>query len=144
MPRRDIYHDLVVNILVTDGWVITQDPLTLSYGNKDVYADLGAEKTLAAEKGNLKIAVEIKSFLSPSAVYDLEVAIGQYNIYRDILTEIEPDRLPYLAIPDRVYKGIFSDPLGQLVIKRQQLQLLIFNEQKGRLVSWIPLPNIKR
>jgi hypothetical protein len=43
---------------------------------------LGAERTLAAERGNEKIAVEIKSFLSESQVTELERAVGQYGIYQ--------------------------------------------------------------
>jgi hypothetical protein len=137
MPKKDIYHDVVRNALIEDGWTITDDPLILSYGAKDVYADLGAERFLGAEKGDQKIAVEIKSFLSASDVYDLELAIGQYNLYRDVLLEIEPDRAPYLAIPERVDKGILSDPLGQLVVTRQHLRIIVFNEAQQRIVKWI-------
>lgn len=38
--------------------------------------DLGVEKLISAEKGNKKIAVEIKSFLGTSQVNDLEKAVG--------------------------------------------------------------------
>ena len=36
MPRKDFYHEVVVNALIKDGWTITDDPLVLSYGGKDV------------------------------------------------------------------------------------------------------------
>jgi len=61
MPARDRYHDQVRNALVKDGWVITHDPLRLTWGLKDMYVDLGAEQLLAAEKGTRKIAVEVKN-----------------------------------------------------------------------------------
>jgi len=32
-----------VNALVADGWVVTHDPLSLSYGGRDLYVDLGVE-----------------------------------------------------------------------------------------------------
>lgn len=55
MPARDLYHDAVVNALIADGWEITHDPLSLSYGGKDLYVDLGAERaTIAAEKEGQK------------------------------------------------------------------------------------------
>jgi hypothetical protein len=49
--------------------------------HRDSYAggschDIGAERRIAAEKGNTKIAVEIKVFAGPSAVHELEVAVG--------------------------------------------------------------------
>jgi hypothetical protein len=138
MPARDLYHDTVVRALLKDGWTITDDPLILTYGNKDVYVDLGAEYPIIAEKNDRKVAVEIKSFLSASDVRDLEMALGQYNLYRDVLFEVEPERVLYLAIPVRVYAGIFSDPLGQLVIRRQKLNLIVFDELEEAIEQWIP------
>ncbi len=80
MPAKDLYHDAVVQALIADGWEITHDPLLLSYGGRNLFVDLGAERiTVAAERGEQKIAVEIKSFLSPSPVHDLEEAVGQYG-----------------------------------------------------------------
>ncbi len=63
MPARDLFHNAVVHALQKDGWTITDDPLTIRYGKDRVSIDLGAERLLAAERGNEKIAVEIKSFL---------------------------------------------------------------------------------
>ena len=78
MPAKDIYHDIVKNALIKDGWTITHDQLVLRWGTTDVYVDLGAEQLLAAEKHGQKIAVEIKSFVGRSDVDDLEKALGQY------------------------------------------------------------------
>lgn len=50
MPRRNVYHEVVKNALIKDGWTITDDPLILSYGDRELYADLGAEKMIGAEK----------------------------------------------------------------------------------------------
>ncbi|MBR8840991.1 MAG: fatty-acid oxidation protein subunit alpha [Stigonema ocellatum SAG 48.90 = DSM 106950] len=61
MPAKDFYHDTVVQALINDGWEINDDPLLFSYGGRELYVDLGAERTaIAAQKANLKIAVEIK------------------------------------------------------------------------------------
>jgi hypothetical protein len=98
MPARDIYHESVKKALIKNGWTITHDPLTLKWGVKDMYVDLGAEQFLAAEKGVHKIAVEVKSFVSPSEVQDLQNALGQYVLYHDILARTEPNRVLYLAI----------------------------------------------
>ncbi len=49
MPVRDRYHGQVKNALVKDGWTITQDPLHVKWGPKDMYIDLGAEFLIAAE-----------------------------------------------------------------------------------------------
>ncbi len=89
MPQRDLFHSSVVTALETAGWTITDDPLELSFGDRKLFADLGAERPLGAVKGNERIAVEIKSFIGKSDVRDLELAIGQYNLYRAILRRTE-------------------------------------------------------
>ena len=107
MPAKDIFHDNVVNALIKDGWNITNDPLKLQWGNKDLYVNLGAEKLIAAQKGSEKIAVEIKSFVGNSQVADLQQALDQYTLYLDIIEETEPERILYLAIKETTYEDIF-------------------------------------
>jgi len=138
MPARNIYHDAVVRALITEGWTITDDPLTISYGGKDLFVDLGAERvTFAAEKAGQRIAVEIQSFLSPSPVRDLQEAIGQYEIYKAILAETEPARALFLAAPLRIFENLLSERFGQLIISRLQLRLLIFDETQQKSLQWI-------
>jgi hypothetical protein len=36
MPAKDIFHDLVKNALIKEGWIITNDPLYLDYGGVDM------------------------------------------------------------------------------------------------------------
>ena len=74
VPARDLYHPHVIDALVRDGWTVTHDPLTVRIGAKDMFVDLGAERLVAAEKGERKIAVEVKSFLGPSETRELELA----------------------------------------------------------------------
>lgn len=82
MPAYDTFHDVVKNGLIKDGWTITRDPYPLEYGGKDLYIDLGAEKMIAAERGNQLIAVEIRSFLGPSVITEYHIALGQFLNYR--------------------------------------------------------------
>ena len=71
---KDIFHSHVRSALEKDGWTITDDPLLLPWGKAPVYVDLGAEKIIAAEKNERKIAVEVKSFLRGLRTEDLEFA----------------------------------------------------------------------
>ena len=139
MPAKDKYHHQVKQALINDGWTITHDPLTLSYGGREVYVDLGAERTLiAAEKATQKIAVEVKSFLSPSPVSDLEEAIGAYDVYRSLLSATEPERVLYLAVPQRTYEHIFTERFGQLLLSSIHLRLLVCDMTKEMITQWIP------
>ncbi|MFN0018241.1 MAG: element excision factor XisH family protein [Pirellulaceae bacterium] len=138
MPAKNIHHDVVIEALKADGWTITHDPLTIEYGGRNLFVDLGAERaTIGAEKGTRKIAVEIQSFMNPSAVRDLEETVGQYSIYRTLLHEDEPERTLYLAVPRRVREEILGEPLGQLVIERLRLLVLVFSEEERRVIEWI-------
>ena len=93
MPARNIHHDAAAAALSADGWTITDDPLTLTVGDRNLFVDLGAGRTgVAAEKAGERIAVEVQSFPSKSAVDDLQSALGQYLLYRVVLSRLQPDR----------------------------------------------------
>jgi hypothetical protein len=138
MPARDTYHDQVVHALVADGWVITHDPLHLPYGGRDTFVDLGAERVLSAEKRGQKIAVEVKSFIGPSLVRDLEQALGQFALYADLLAEVEPDRVLYLAVSDKTHAALFDEPIGRLLVKNRRLKLIVFDGKTEVITQWIP------
>jgi hypothetical protein len=137
MPAKDIYHNTVRTALEKDGWTITNDPLTLEIGDRSLFVDLGAEKILAAEKQGRKIAVEVKSFLNVSPVKDLEEALGQYIVYEDILELSEPERNIYLAVREEVYLDIFSEPLGQVLLRKKRLKLIVFDSSREIIIRWI-------
>ena len=138
MAAHDIYYETVKKALVADGWSITHDPLRLSWGGKDLYVDLGAERLLAAERAGQRIAVEIKSFVGLSQMSDLEKALGQYALYRAILAERDPDRVLYLAVPQDILRDLFEEVLGQLLLKNQLARVIGFDPQKEVIVKWIP------
>lgn len=137
MPRKDIYHDIVKNALIKDGWAITHDPLTLSFGGRDTYVDLGAERLIGAVKGKEKIAVEVKSFIGVSIIDDLEKAIGQYILYQKILSRIEPERVLYIAVSQGTFTGIFSEPLGNLFLLDKDVKLIVFDREAEVILRWI-------
>lgn len=138
MSAKNIYHEAVVRALIADGWTITHDPLTMSYGGRDLYVDLGAERhTIGAEKGEQRIAVEIQSFLNRSPVRDLQEAVGQVEVYRIVLAQSEPDRLLYLAVPRHVFETVLSERFGQLIVRELCLRLLVFDEEQERVIQWI-------
>jgi XisH protein len=137
MAAKDIYHDDVRSALIKDAWTITDDPLRLRWGKKDYYVDLGAERVIAAEKPGRRIAVEIKSFVGPSIVDDMEKALGQYLIYRSIMRRRLPDRELFLAIPKSIAK-LFDEPLGQLLLEDYDLRIVVFDPKRKELIRWLP------
>lgn len=148
MPARDTTHRVVKQALTKDGWEITDDPYVISYGERFLFVDLGLTESgtfngiqgqfIGAERDTSKIAIEIKEFRGRSAIADLEQAIGQYVLYQLLLNQVDPGREIYLAITDITYDGIFSEPLGELVISELPLKLLIVDIAKVEVKRWIP------
>lgn len=134
---KDIYHDTVRTALEKDNWIITDDPLTLKVGRRDLFVDLGAEKLLAAQREGKKIAVEIKSFISQSPVKDLENALGQYILYLKILERLEPDRLLYLAIHEEIYLTFFSEDVVKFILEDRLMKVIVFDPIQEVITQWI-------
>jgi hypothetical protein len=137
VPARDTLHEVVKAALQKDGWTITHDPYTLSFGTTSVYTDLGAERSIAAQRGDEKIAVEVKSFLGGSDVRELELAVGQFVLYRLLMRSVEPERLLLLAVPDSAYKSLFGDVAGQSLIHEIDLKLVVFDALQQEIVQWL-------
>lgn len=107
-------------------------------GKKRLSADLGAERLISADRGLQKIVVEVKSFVGPSDVKDLEQALGQYILYRQVLDEMGVKRKLYLAVPQATFNSVFTIELGQVLLKNQVVKLIVFNDTNEAIVKWIP------
>jgi XisH protein len=137
MPAKDVYHNAVRFALIKDGWEILTENYTLEYGGDRLYVDIAAEKSIAAAKQGQKILVEVKSFLGKSFINDLEQAVGQYVVYRDIVLETALDFELYLAITQGTYNSYFQRQLAQMIINRNQVKLLIVDAESEVIVQWI-------
>ena len=101
-------------------------------------ADLGAERLISAERDTQKIVVEVKSFVGQSDVKDLEQALEQYVLYRQILNEMGIERTLYLAVSRPTFNSVFTIELGQVLLKNQIVKLIVFDDESEAIVRWIP------
>ena len=136
MATRDVFHDAVKHGLQKDGWTITDDPLHIRMQGIQMYIDLGAEKVIGAERAGQKIAVEVKSFLGPSAISEFHAALGQYLNYQQALEEQDPERELYLAVPQDTYNDFFKLPFVQGTVRRHDLKLIVYEPETEVLVIW--------
>ncbi|MCC5669775.1 XisH family protein [Nostoc sp. CHAB 5784] len=136
MSAKDFFHNAVRLALEKDNWLITDDPLSFTVDGLEFRIDLGAERLLAAEKEEQKIAVEIKSFLGKSTISEFHTALGQTLNYRSILRKQQYERILYLAISYEIYTDFFLIPLIQEIIAEHKLKLLIFESLKQEIVLW--------
>lgn len=134
---RDRFHDVVRVALEKEGWTVTADPYEITVDDVDFEIDLAAEQLLAAELGDRKIAVEIKSFISPSNVSEFHTALGQFLNYRDALQTIEPERQLFLAVRVPVYESFFQRRFIAAAVERYQLRLTIYDVQQEVIQRWL-------
>jgi hypothetical protein len=134
---KDIIHSRVKNALESAGWTITHDQFVIQYAEFTMYADLAAERILAAQQGSTKIAVEIKSFVGRSPVQDLKEALGPFVMYRAYLSQVEPDRKLYLGISATAYHDIFTLKAAQLLVDQFKIAIIAVDLEQEEIVIWI-------
>lgn len=137
---KDIYHQTVRAALENSGWIITHDPYPIRLLGFDLDVDLGAERILAAEReagGRIeKVAIEIKSFLSPSFMRDFHQAIDQYTNYSVLLKKQEEERTLFLAVPKDVYERRFEQPGVRFILEQTHVHLMVFDDEKMTIDVW--------
>ncbi|BCL33742.1 XisH family protein [Nostoc sp. MS1] len=138
MAAKDKFHAVVRIALEKEQWKITDDPLRLEVGGTKFEIDLGAEKLLAAQRGEEKIAVEIKTFLSDSPLTDYHAALGQFLNYRLALEISDPSRILYLAVPIGVYESFFKREFAQISLERYQIKQIVYDPIQEVILQWIP------
>jgi hypothetical protein len=138
MAAKDKFHAVVRIALEKEQWKITDDPLRIEVGGSKFEIDLGAEQLLAAERGQEKIAVEIKTFLSDSPLTDYHTALGQFLNYRLALEISDPSRILYLAVPVVAYETFFQREFAQLSIEKYQIKQIIYHPDQEVILKWIP------
>ncbi len=133
---RDRFHSAVRRALEKGGWTVTADPYLVRFDRTTVEIDLAAEQFLTAERAKRKIAVEVKSFLGPSRIYDFHLALGQFLTYRMAIGHHDPERLLYLAVPVDVYEQVFGGPMVRRIIRQYQVRLLVFDPIREEITAW--------
>ncbi|MDJ0681119.1 MAG: XisH family protein [Xenococcaceae cyanobacterium MO_167.B52] len=136
MAAKDLFHEAVKKALLKDNWIITADPLKIKIEGVKLEIDLAAEKVIAAQKEEQKIAVEIKSFLNTSAITDFHAALGQFLNYRLALQMSESDRTLYLAVPLDTFESFFQEKFTQEAIKFYQVKLIVYDPIQEVVIQW--------
>jgi len=137
MSAKDKFHHQVKEALEKLGWLITHDPYFLKLEGVNFPVDLGAEKLIAAEKERTKILVEIKTFAVESVPNEFHSALGQYLDYSLGLEEIEPDRVIFLAIPQKIFQKIQKIPILMKALEKYSVNLIIFDPNLSEITQWI-------
>jgi XisH protein len=134
---RDLFHYAVRAALEKEKWTITDDPLKVGAGGAKFEIDLGAEQIVAADRGEERIAIEIKTFAGDSPITDYHAALGQFLNYRLALELSNIDRSLYLAIPTLIYEAFFQKEFLKISVERYQIKLIIYEPVSEVIERWI-------
>ena len=58
-------------------------------------------------------------------------------MYRLVLGDNDPERILFLAVPERVYEGYLKYSFGQFIITGAAVKAIVFNERKEVIIKWI-------
>jgi XisH protein len=137
MPNEDRYHLVVIDCLRKAGWTIVKEQEYISIGthndtNRRLYIDIKAQRN-----DKQLVLIEVKG-LERSPVHELMEMLGQYLIYRMALDYLSIEIPLYLAIPEVAYQDIMQHVLGQEMMNRYAIPLLIFDPVQEEIIQWIP------
>jgi hypothetical protein len=137
MPNEDRYHQIVLRCLQKAGWSITQEQVYISIGlqnetNRRLFIDIEAQRD-----DNQLVLVEVKG-LERSPVHELMGLLGQYLIYQLALDYLSIDIPLYIALPQAAYQDIIQHILGQEMLARYPIPLLVFDPNTEEIVQWMP------
>jgi len=134
LPAKDRYHDTLKKALIKDQWLVTDEQVKLKVGDRRLWIDLEAEHRTE----RTLILVEVKEMVSASPVDDLADSVGQYLMYRVALENKSIEIPLYMAVSTTTFRGILSEEIGQLMIERFQISLIIFDPDSEVITEWRP------
>lgn len=132
---KDKLHDIVEVALVKDGWINIKS-ITLNYKGTDLNVDIIADKLISAEKENLQIAVEVKSFGKQER--DIRLPSSAWSIFTLPHGHLGINSIPYLALPEAIYTNYLTRPFFQDSISLHHVNLFTIDTQRQEIVRWNP------
>ncbi len=137
MPRLDNCHQQFIHALQKEKWKIDSKPLYLKLRGYEFYIDVVARRLSSASE-EIVLIIEVKCFPeNRSQQEQLYTAIGQFEIYRDILEAYQLADKLYIAIPLHAYEGVFQ-AIGSKMIEKANIKLIVFDVEKEEIVQWLP------
>lgn len=75
--------------------------------------------------------------MSRSSVSDFENALGQYLLYRRLLSKIEPQAELFLAVSEATYTDFFVLKATQFIIEAEAISLFTVDLKSEEIERWI-------
>lgn len=133
MPAKDRLHDTVVRALQKEGWR-TKSQVEIVLRKRRLWVDIRAIQSTQ----DYMVLLEVKGFERMRSPIDyLASAIGKYVLYRAALEHTGIRDSLYLAVPIDAYRGILSEPVGEVIRLRERIKLMVFDPIAEEILQWI-------
>jgi hypothetical protein len=111
-------------------------PYPVRFGERRGFIDISAEHEQDGKARQILLA-EVKCFFDPKTITtDTYVAIGQYLMYRAMLSRLQIEAPLYLAISKAAY-SVIVDEIVEAVLLEQRIKLVVIDFETEEIVSWI-------
>ncbi len=83
-----------------------------------------------------KLLLKLKGLLATQSVSDFHTVLGQFLNYHIALSENEPERILYLAVPLDTYETFFQTRLAKIAVQRYQVKLIVYDPIMEVIAQW--------
>ena len=136
MPAIDECQPQIIRALQKDGWAVEPKPFRVKSRHRTIHIDIEASRQANGSQQHIML-VEVKCFPdNRSATPEIYTAIGQYLVYRSMLTTFNLDIPLYLAVPKLLYLATF-DRVIQLTLKESKINMLVVDLDNEVIDQWI-------
>jgi hypothetical protein len=133
MAAFDRYHQVVVRALLNAGWIVIGEQVLIALENRHLWIDIEVRHPQTQQKA----LIEVKTFEpSGSVVEYLSCAVGQYDVYRLLLSYLDIQTPLYMAVPISARYGIFEEEIGRIVADGRSIRLFVFDPHSEEIVEW--------
>ncbi len=135
MPVLDSCHAQVIRALQKDGWNAQFPPEVLRLEARRIVIDIRAARQINGHSEQI-IFVEVKCFAETGIpTRDLYAAIGQYLVYRTVLSQLHMPLPVLLAVPEDAYAALFDSTIQQ-VVADNDIKLIVVDLKREVIVQW--------
>lgn len=136
---KDHIHNSVKAALENEGWIVTDDPLTIDLSEDDTFfdVDLAAEKRSQLPDVQKIVAIEVKSFSGGSIINAFHEALGQFLNYQAAIEEQRLNMELFLAVSKEGWERLNEYKFIQRRTLQYKLQFLVIDIAAKRIEKWI-------
>jgi hypothetical protein len=134
LPAKDKLHDIAKRSLIKYGWIIEAEQYRLILGERNLWIDLRIKHPLTQNV----LLIEIKDLTNTESEVDATAkALGKYLLYQLALEFMSVNIPIAMMIPIKSHTKVIQSIMGQRLLARFGIPIVIFNPEKEEVEQWL-------